>query len=143
MSIPNQISPFVQDHQNSSSKYTIVDNCWDAGHCGNITKLPPKKKSPESQNCDEQFSFRKNKKKWQKLGVQNSFYERKICDRIYLFVQNFRRNKEKKRLLLLLVNFVLLETLRFALTDISNPDSFPPAAAASSSSSSSSSASSS
>jgi hypothetical protein len=36
----------VQDHQNSGSKYTIVDNCWNAGHCGHITKLPKKGKSP-------------------------------------------------------------------------------------------------
>jgi hypothetical protein len=86
---------FVQDHQNSSSKYTIVDNCWDAGHCGNITKLPPKK-SPESQNCDEQFSFRKNKKNWQKLGEQNSFYERKFATEYTCLCKTFAKISKRK-----------------------------------------------
>jgi hypothetical protein len=94
-----------------------------------------KKKSPGSQNCDEQFSFKTKKTKqnnWQKLGGAKFILHKEICDRIDLFVQSFRQNKEKKRLLLL-VNFVLLETPRLALTDISNPDSFPAASSSSSS----------
>ncbi len=95
-----------------------------------------KKRRSGSQNCDEQFSFKNKKtKKLAKVGGAKFIFKKEICDRKYLFAQNFRSNKEKKRLLLL-VNFVLLETLRFALTEISNPESFPATASSSSSSSS-------
>jgi hypothetical protein len=53
---------FVQDHQNSSSKYTIVDNCWDAGHCGNITKLPPKKRVLSHRTVMNSFPSERTKK---------------------------------------------------------------------------------
>jgi hypothetical protein len=102
-----------------------------------------------SQNCQKKkralgrrtvmnsFPLKQKKQKqnnWQKLGRAKFILQKEICDRIDLFVQSFRQNKQKKRLLLL-VNFVLLETPRFALTDISNPDSFPAASSSSSSSS--------
>jgi hypothetical protein len=74
---------FVQYHQNSSSKYTIVDTCWDVGTSQNCKKK--KKKSPGSQDSDEQFSFflkKTNKqigKSWQsKIHFRKGNLQQKI-----------------------------------------------------------------
>jgi hypothetical protein len=64
---------FVQDHQNSNSKYTIVDDCWDASHCGHITKLPPKKRIPSRRTVMNGFPSEKNKKIGKSWGSKIHF----------------------------------------------------------------------